>query len=140
MPYYVAEGHSITSKRGVLGCDDPNPEVTPGCIGGDPKTADARLAELAGLGILVKADESPWHASENTEHEVFAARTGEAAEDAVKARGERKPKAKGDTDADPTGRKGLRKEQAAAADPLAAASAAAGKGKRGKGGATRSGA
>jgi hypothetical protein len=138
MPYYVAEGHSITSKRGVLGCDDPNPEVTPGCIGGDPETADARLKELAGLGILVEAAESPWHATENTEHEVFAKRTAETADGAVKARGKRKPKPSDVSDADPTGRKALRKEQAAAADPLAAASAVAGKGK-GKGGAKRAG-
>ncbi len=137
MPYYVTEGHSITSKRGVLGCDDPNPEVTPGCIGGDPATAEARLKELAGLGILVEADESPWHAAENAEHEVFAKRTTEAAEAAVEGRMKRKPKpSKEATAADPTGRKALRKEQAAA-DPLAAASAAAGKGK--KGGAKRAG-
>lgn len=119
MPYYVVEGHSITSKRGVIGCDDPNPEVTPACIGGDPETAQVRLAELANLGILVEAAKSPWHTAEDSENEVYAKRSATTA---------------------PPSRKGRDKaaKPAESADPLARASKAA-KGKGGKGGATRAG-
>lgn len=69
-PLYVAEGKSITSRRGVVACDSDRPEITAKDLGGDPdnpktmKAAEEAADRLFGLGILVEAEESPWHVAE----------------------------------------------------------------------------
>ena len=71
MPLYVAEGKSITSKRGVLTCDDDRPEITASDLYGVVGDAEsmkraAKAAErLLSKGYLVEADESPWHVAED---------------------------------------------------------------------------
>lgn len=53
MPYFVEDGKSLTSKRGIRG---PHDAVVAKDIPGD-KGAE-RLEELEGAGVLYKADKS----------------------------------------------------------------------------------
>ncbi len=70
MPLYVAEGKSITTRRGVVGCDDDRPEISAkdlGAIAGDEESHDKahdNAERLLEKGYLVEADESPWHKAE----------------------------------------------------------------------------
>lgn len=67
--YYVKPGKAITTSRGIVGSDDPRPEITAKCLvpkctpsDGLPAAelaAVARLDELVKLGYLVVADEPP---------------------------------------------------------------------------------
>ena len=79
--YFIVEGKSLATKRGVVAADDDNPEITVKCLVGDTKdettlaSAAARLEELCDKGYLVEADESP--------AERKAAREAEKAEKAA---------------------------------------------------------
>jgi hypothetical protein len=62
MRYYVAYGRSLNTRRGIVGWDDDNPEITLRCLGVDPDSApdvsegEARLAYLAEKGILIAGE------------------------------------------------------------------------------------
>jgi len=65
MGFYVADGRSITTKRGIVAHDSENPEITPKDLGFDPEDKDAvkagleRLKELAEKEYLVEAEKAP---------------------------------------------------------------------------------
>ncbi len=131
MPLYVAPGKSITTRRGVVAEDNDRPEITAKCLGareGDPDSlerAQASVAYLLGRGVLIEADESPWHAIE-----------GVTAADSAPVVKTPAPPPAPETPAPPVQRGD---EATSAPDPLGDAAAAAKNGSKKKGSSKRKG-
>ena len=147
MPLYVAEGKSITTRRGVVGCDDDRPEILMkdlhGVEGDAASMERARDAakRLLAKGYLVEADKSPWHAAEAVRAGQIAELEGKADAQRAKTRARRQEVQSGAV-VEPTAPAPPVPAPPVPVDPLAAASEAAGKEKSGgrrKGGAKRGG-
>ena len=98
MPLYVAAGKSITTRRGVVCCDDDRPEIESKDLGGNPDVAGSMEAaresteRLLASGHLIEAAESPWHAAEGDRRTAVSFRNSEAAEQLAAARAKRRSK------------------------------------------------
>jgi hypothetical protein len=75
MPYFVEDGKSLTSVRGIRG---PHEDVTAKDIPGE-KTAE-RLDELVGAGVLYEADKSKPEAKAAAKKKTAAAKAKKAAD------------------------------------------------------------
>lgn len=104
--FFVAQGKSITTRRGIVGSDSPDSEITPKCLGADPKaekdveTALKRMEDLVERGYLTRGPTTK--APETPVETAGPLRNPESSGKKSKADARRKPKVEAETEAEPS--------------------------------------